>query len=141
MLWLTYLSAFLQAYRCLFVLLGGTISMYYEIDSDPRFQGFLQTNKYLVVPFCDFVTALATLYLFKCLSDKTRQLQRQAGPFVLSKKKDKYNTKDLNDLLHMRDLDQSSEERRPKKSSSSSSSSGEESTLAPLKVKEGGLEG
>ena len=67
-------------------------------------------------------------------------MQRQAGPFVLSKKKDKYNTKDLNDLLHMRDLDQSSEERRPRKKSSSSSS-GEESTLAPLKIKEGGLEG
>lgn len=107
--------------------------MYYEIDSDPRFQGFLQTNKYLIVPFCDFVTALATLYLFKCLSDKSRQLERQTGPFVLTKKKDKYNTKDLNDLLHMRDLDQSSEGRRPKKSSSSSSSE-EESTLAPLKV-------
>ena len=46
--------------------------MYYEIDSDTRFKGFLQTNKHLVVPFCDFVTALATLYLFKCLSEKNR---------------------------------------------------------------------
>jgi hypothetical protein len=50
------------------VFIGGTLSMYYEIDSDTSFKGFLQTNKYLFVPFCDFFTALATLYLFKSLS-------------------------------------------------------------------------
>ena len=65
----------------------------------------MNISKFFVMPLADFLTALATLYLFKLLSDKNKLLQKEKKRPLIKKHFNDLGTEDLNDILRVKEMD------------------------------------